>query len=380
MLSLFKKKNKETLPARERGNSCLNCNLTLEGNENFCPECGQRNNINQLNFKLFIDEFFGDLFSYDSRLWRTVFPLILKPGKIAYEFISGKRKKFVNPFRIYLTVSLVFFLVYGLLNTINRYNDDSSSKKPFINFNIGNDENLTKAEKDSIIDAALYEVDKKTTINVDSTLKANNLELDSITDKISNDTIRNGSLFFNSANKKIGDFWKFHRKNKELSTKEALDNLGYKNIFWNRFYYDKAKSTQEMIDDDAKGFSDKMISGLSFTIFIFLPVFALFLKLIYIRRKYTYMEHMVFIFYTQTVFFLLMLLFVIINFFKKSGSEKLVFIALGLFALYLLLAMKLFYKQGWGKTIFKYLIANFSFAVIATFGFVILSIISFLLY
>ena len=59
---MFKKKKKEKLPARLRGNACLNCRTSLEGSENFCPECGQRNNVRQLSFKLVIDEFFGDMY------------------------------------------------------------------------------------------------------------------------------------------------------------------------------------------------------------------------------------------------------------------------------------------------------------------------------
>ena len=49
--------------------------------------------------------------------------------------------------------------------------------------------------------------------------------------------------------------------------------------------------------------------NLSISLFIFLPIFTLFLMLLYIRRKYTYMEHLVFVFNTQTVFFLLLLIF-----------------------------------------------------------------------
>ena len=381
MLKLFKKKSKKNLPARERGNSCLNCNVTLNGNENFCPDCGQRNNINQLSFKLFVDEFFGDLFSYDSRLWGTVFPLILKPGRVAYDFVSGKRKEFVNPFRTYLTVSLIFFLVYGLLNTIKQYNSDNpeDSRGALFNFSSDNDD-ITKAERDSIIDVALDEVKNGTKIDLDSTLKANNVLLDSITEDTKIDSTNNDNFTPNTLSKRFNVFYKFYRKNKELNTKEALDTLGYKNTFWNKFYYDKAKDVEAIRDDKGEGINKKMFSGLSITIFLFLPLFALFLKLIYVRRKYTYMEHMVFVFYTQTVFFLLLLLFTIINFFVNSKFEKLAIVFVSLFAIYLLLAMKFFYKQGWFKTIFKYLLTNLSFIVMATIGLVILSVVSFLLY
>jgi len=383
MLQLFKKKNKEKLPARLRGNSCLNCNVTLAGEENFCHECGQRNNINQLSFKLFVDEFFGDIFSYDSRLWGTVIPLIIKPGKVAYEFVLGKRKEFVNPFRTYLTVSLIFFLIYGLLGTLSQYNNDGTkiSKTTFFNLNTNDDDDkLSTTEKDSILNKTLANVQEDVAINLDSTLKANNVNLDSINlDKISLDTIKNKAAEQSKFVKKVTSFYDYYEENNEHTAVQALDSLGYSNNFWNRFYYDKAISVNEMMKDKGESFNQKIFSGLSIAIFLFLPIFALFLKLFYIRRKYTYMEHMVFVFYTQSVFFLLLLLFLIIYFFS-NGKDGLIALPIVLFAIYLWLAMKKFYQQGWFKTTLKYLLANFSFMIISTIGLTILTLISFVFY
>lgn len=378
MLQLFKKK-KVKLPARLKGNSCLNCNVTLVGEEIFCPTCGQRNNVNQLNFKLVLDEFFGDIFSYDSRLWRTVVPLILKPGKVAYEFIIGKRKHFVNPFRTYLTASLIFFLIYGLLNTINQYNGDGT--KALINFNNNDNDSISKAKKDSVMNKAFAQAKKEIPAELDSILKTKNVNLDSInTDMVLVDSLKNKITEQNVFGKKLQSFYNHYEKNKEDPIEQALDTLGYENTFWNQFYYDKAASVNKIIEDKGEGISSKIISGLSITIFLFLPVFAVFLKLLYIRRKYTYMEHLIFVFYTQTVFFLLFLLFVIIEFFVKDKSGSMGFISVLLFSIYLLLAMKKFYTQGWFKTFFKFLLANFSFLILSTLGLSILAIVSFILY
>jgi len=388
MFSLPKKKKKNKLPARLRGNSCLNCNELLEGEENFCPNCGQRNNINQLSFKLFVDEFFGDLFSYDSRLWGTVFPLILKPGKVAYEFVNGKRKEYVNPFRTYLTVSLIFFLTYGLMNTIGQYQGGETNNGIF-NFTsdakggfkdgIKEGWNKGKAEKDSIVKATLNDVQKDLPINLDSTLAANNINLDSIDTQSAIDSIKNNATKESELSKKIKAFYNYSEEHSGHTTIQALDSLGYKNTFWNRFYYDKSQSVKKMKEDDGESFSEKIFSGLSLGIFLLLPFFAIFLKIIYIRRKYTYMEHMVFVFYTQAVFFLLMLLFLIIDYFS-NGNDSLIAITLGLFVIYLFIAMKKFYKQGWFKTFFKFLLANFSFMIMSIFGLSILALVSFIIY
>ena len=52
----------------------------------------------------------GDIFAFDSRFMKSNTPLFLKPGKITKEYNSGKRVRFVLPFRHYLIISIIFFI------------------------------------------------------------------------------------------------------------------------------------------------------------------------------------------------------------------------------------------------------------------------------
>jgi hypothetical protein len=120
-------------------------------------------------------------------------------------------------------------------------------------------------------------------------------------------------------------------------------------------------------------------------IFFFIPIFALFVWLIYIRRKYTYTDHMVFLFHTQTMFFVLyglaMLVDLIIEAFKPEYDSGLAAgIATLLFLFYLYKAMRNFYKQGRIKTIVKFLILNWVFFILASFGAFVAFAISFATY
>lgn len=54
---------------------------------------------------------FGDMFELDSRLWRTLLPLLAKPGQLTQDYLEGRRARYMPPFRMYLVFSLVFFLV-----------------------------------------------------------------------------------------------------------------------------------------------------------------------------------------------------------------------------------------------------------------------------
>ena len=122
VIKLVKIKNKVV---KFQDPACLNCGHPFTGHENFCPECGQENKGNKISFKNFVGELFSGFFNFDAKFWTTLIPLLTKPGKVSRDYIEGKRQLYTNPFRFYLTVSIVFFLLVGLSSTINKYKDNS---------------------------------------------------------------------------------------------------------------------------------------------------------------------------------------------------------------------------------------------------------------
>ena len=105
-----------------RGKVCLNCETNLDLSDRYCPNCGQLNSTKKLSFNDFFNEFFGSIFAYDSRLYRTLNVLVFRPGRISTEYIQGKRARYANPFRFYLSVSIIFFILYGLVNQFSTEN------------------------------------------------------------------------------------------------------------------------------------------------------------------------------------------------------------------------------------------------------------------
>ena len=59
-------------------------------------------------------EFLGSIFSYDSKLFVSLKALLFSPAKMTKEYLSGKRVKYVNPFRIFISMALLFFIVSSL--------------------------------------------------------------------------------------------------------------------------------------------------------------------------------------------------------------------------------------------------------------------------
>lgn len=92
---------------------CLNCGAALTGR--FCAACGQRDDRHVHSLGHFLAEAFEGLTHADSRVWKTLWPLLARPGFLTREFFAGRRQRYLPPFRLYIVVSLLFFVVLALL-------------------------------------------------------------------------------------------------------------------------------------------------------------------------------------------------------------------------------------------------------------------------
>jgi len=105
-----------------RGLTCLNCGHPLDISDKFCSNCGQINTTKKLSFNDFFLEFFAGIFSYDSRMNRTITTLIFHPGKITRDYVNGMRTQYANPFRFFLSIAIIFFIVYSFTNNSINFN------------------------------------------------------------------------------------------------------------------------------------------------------------------------------------------------------------------------------------------------------------------
>jgi hypothetical protein len=92
---------------------CANCGAPLAGP--YCSACGQRHHdVPVHHFGHFLGEALEDLTHADSRLWRTLLALLFRPGFLTREFLDGHRARYLPPVRLYLVLSVLFFLVMAL--------------------------------------------------------------------------------------------------------------------------------------------------------------------------------------------------------------------------------------------------------------------------
>lgn len=100
-----------------------------------------------------------------------------------------------------------------------------------------------------------------------------------------------------------------------------------------------------------------------------MPLFTIFIWLVYIRKKYTYTDHLIFSFHNQSLLFILLILSLLLDTIFKISTAGL-FVTI--FSIYLFMAMKRFYGQGVFKTIVKYIFLNTIFTILAFFAVLVL--------
>lgn len=88
---------------------CRNCGAALGGQ--YCAACGQRSRVRLISLWELIKEATGNLTDLDSRIWRTLRPLLFRPGLLTREYLAGRRARYIPPFRLYLILSVVFFVL-----------------------------------------------------------------------------------------------------------------------------------------------------------------------------------------------------------------------------------------------------------------------------
>ncbi|MEO7315883.1 MAG: DUF3667 domain-containing protein [Ginsengibacter sp.] len=341
---------------QRKENNCLNCNTKVVGR--FCHHCGQENVEVKESAIEFIVHFVNDITHFDGKFFTTLKDLLFKPGFLSREYMNGRRQRYLNPIRMYLFTSFIFFLVFFA----------------FVHFNelqMTSDEFTLKGKTMEQLEKMPYE------------------EFDQFTAKLNNGKPMNRSDFnhyMDSAKSGRGiHFTKKNYRNEAqydslLKTGAVKDKwlqrkLVRKEIEFNAKFNHNMKQTVQALTDSITHHFPQML-------FVSLPFVALLFKLLYIRHKeYYYVSHGIFTLHFYIFVFIVMLFSIGFSRLQTFPNWSWLSYVNGLLTLmiffYLYKAMRNFYQQRRGKTILKYVLFLVSFIFLISFLFVIFIFISF---
>ena len=309
---------------------CLNCNHIFKGY--YCPNCGQSVKEFDRPFGFVFYDFLGNIVAFDSRLFKTITSLVAHPGKLTLAFFRGKRASYAPPFRSFIFLSFILFLL--LQTTTNR------SLTTILDKSYGNE---------------MMQVDPITPEDFDSL----SIKVGALTEKD-----RNKTLNFNID-------WSFMAKQENL--RASLFYMA--NVFEERLKNTQDENSRrtllkiiEIIRSPDQLIS-RILKYLSWVFFLLLPVFALLLKFVHLRKKINYIRHLVFSVHLHSFMFLLFIFILVVNMIFEGQWTIHLLWTLFLLPVYLIIAMRNFYAQNWGKSIFKSIIVSFVYNLIVFFSF-----------
>jgi len=333
---------------RTKGDFCLNCSEKLGAEINYCSKCGQENNTNQLSFGQVVKDFLSNYISLDSRFVRSFIPFLLKPGFLTKAFMEGKRASYANPIRWYLVISLVHFFI---LSQVTKTFTDEGDR--IFNIEQSNDSSVAfDIENDSIVE----DDEEPDSITKDSVEIA----------KEGNDIITEKQLELIEALSKTG-----------ASKKEIFDTLQVDTLsFGSRII---VKQTVKLALDDQLSLNSYVIQNVPILIFILLPLYALLLKLFF--RKKLYINHLIHSIYIHSLlFFGLIFYWMLFLILDNSIPPILNFLFFGLLSIHHVMSFKELYDVKLFKAIWSFLLSGFIYSILLSFGFLILVLVSLLLF
>jgi len=340
-------------PLRKEAN-CLNCNATVLGR--YCQACGQENTEPKETFWHMFTHFFYDITHFDGSFFVTLKDLLFKPGFLSREYMLGRRKKYLHPVRMYVFTSAVFFLVFFSLFHVSENEVALTGQSAKV------EEGFSTIKEEAFKNAKTKE-DSAGIIKGLELLGYNERDKSKKPDSVIKAKRSKGGFNFN-----LGSDVSNYKTLKDYDSVQAIlpenkRDAGLTKIITRRSVglNEKYKGDQQKI---ATELINKFIHSIPYLLFVSLPLYALYLKLLYIRhrKQYYFADHGVFLIHLYVFTFLFLLFYFGLDKLEKQthwkgiGFVQAILILTGLF--YTLKAIKNFYKQGWGKTIIKFIIFN----------------------
>lgn len=351
------------------GAHCANCQTPLQGE--YCYHCGQSVHSVLRPVHGLFEEFFETFLHIDGRILHTIPALFLKPGFLTLEYFSGRRVRYIAPFRLMFVLCLLSFFALHIATDVIAHRvqqrhsqellidkgDDFSQARTAQEVTQQLNRQLATLEATRAVgNAAIVSQVDKAEQNLREQANARLAELGAPASASTTPEARTADnaqgdghikpvhvgWLPDFANERLTDFFEHIKKNGKALHRGTV------------------AQRQEAWDHFAAG----IYGALPGTMLVLVPLFAVLLKLFYIFRRRLYMEHLIVSLHSHAFLFLSALLMVVIGLFSTWLKPHIAWAgyAVGMLQAplsvwvlaYLLIMQKRVYRQGWVMTAVKY--------------------------
>lgn len=333
--------------------TCPNCQSPLAAYASYCGYCGQKQTTGKVTLYQLAAEFFDSVFNIDNRALRTLAAL-LRPGKLTEAYFQGRQQRYMRPLRLFFISSLLLLAVVG-----------------FVALEAWEEEIARQSEKEKEMDYRAYFLaqlaQERDSLLLQYPRQA--AALAPLTDTLISQLRTHRSDSTSLAFIEMGSGQAFAINTIQVARRDivAMPPDSLLNHYQQEGFIRRLSLKQALkISTQGSGLAGYILSKMVWMIILLMPALALVLRLLYVRRSHYFVEHLVFLFHGHAFTFLLISAFLIAYAMNWVGEETGRTLALILIPVYILLAMRRYYRQRWFKTIAKFAIFNFFYLILAS--------------
>jgi hypothetical protein len=302
--------------------SCRNCGARLSNQ--YCSVCGQRAVVRIVSLWEVLHELVDELFFLESRVWQTIGPLFFRPGRLTMDYLAGRRARYVPPVRLYIVLSVIFFVLVSITDTVQI---DTRGNSPAQEVRKDSDALHGPGEFESAWDSETSSI----------IVESNN---DEMPESCTADGSWTDSVPFGP---------------------EIRDEM--------------LNACNKILADRGVSFKNALADDIPLMMIVFIPLLALSMKFLYPFSRRYYVEHLLFFVHYHAFGFLLLTLLTLSDELAESFTwlqtiDTLLFSA-GIIYLFIYLykAMRRVYEQGRFVTAVKYILLSFCYVAFLAMSF-----------
>jgi hypothetical protein len=314
---------------------CENCGALLHGR--WCAQCGQAAIDYRRSLRHVLADLLDEFLNWDSKFFSTIGLLLVRPWKLTNEFVVGRRVRYVHPLRVYLLASILFFFAVNFWAKSIHIERGKISQKQRAELQAElKNENLPPEARAKIKQA---------------------LELNSPKPAPTDQPVEKPSPT---------------PKEKASQDEEAVVQFGPKtpSTPFEKWIEGRAKEKLGEHGTKAQLFLLTVISNLPYMMLCCIPLFAFVLKILYIRRRIFYIDHLVYALHIHSFAYLYVILITLTGMGLNRSAPNLTAPVCNILSLVALIeifiSIRRVYRQGWFLSMTKFFFGGFVYVIVLT--------------
>ena len=340
---------------------CENCGAELQGH--WCAQCGQPAIEYRRSFRYVVADLLNEFLNWDSKFFTTIALLVLKPWRLTNEFLAGKRVRYVNPLRLYLLASILFFFAvnYGAKGIHVDPSKLGSKDRAELEADLKNTDLPPAAREklEQLLQESSPSLAPATLTNAPSPAPA--------TVSPSPGTNAPPPQAEPGANDQKKEYGKINER-PFVVFDDAKSTTPFERWI-------EARAKEKMGEKGTKMglFISTLFSNLPYMKLCCIPLFAFVLKILYIRHRVFYIDHLIYALHIHTFFYTGIMLIVLatigLNRIAPGAiADWMVTLLWIAFVIQIFLSIRYVYRQGWFFSVFKFVFGGFVYLVVLVFA------------